>query len=337
MLSFIVTCGDNSFDSDISPVITTIEPTNASPGDIITIFGTNLGFNPNNAKINVSGIVIDNSQIIKWNNSFIRFNLPLNAKSGKIFVTIDGRTSNQYDYQVADKPSIEMIGVNAGDFNMGSETGFGDERPEHKVSITKSFEIGKYEVTQKIWRLVMNYNNSRIISENLPVMNVSWSEAVEFCNNLSEIFGYEKVYTKKDSLVQFNTSANGYRLPTEAEWEYACRAGSVTDFSGTTNLDNICWYNGNSAYNPHPVGTKQANAWSIFDMSGNVWEWCWDWYDENYYLKNDNLNPAGPTIGKRRVLRGGSCGDGVSYARSGNRTFVNNDFTNCGFRLVRNR
>ena len=331
----IASCSDNNTDNNSKPIITSIEPANASPGDIITIYGEHLGYKPVTAKVIISDIEIPVDRTIKWNNSFIRLNLPLNVSSGDMFIIVNNDTSNKMNFVIADKPSIEMIGIAAGEFMMGSETGFGYEKPAHKVKITEAFSISKFEITQKIFQLVMNQNPSGVHADNLPVMNITFDEAILFCNRLSAIFGLDTVYQINGKNIIINSNANGYRLPTEAEWEYACRAGSASDYPGSGILDDIGWYDGNSAYNPHPVGSKQPNAWGIFDMNGNVWEWCWDWYDGNYYANSPSTNPAGPSTGARHVIRGGSCVDGATFARSANRTFLSNDFTNCGLRIVK--
>ena len=334
---FFISCSDNTTESNIPPHIETIEPAKASPGDIITIYGTNLGYNPVEGKILINDLVINPNQTEKWNNSFIRLQLPLTAKSGGIQIILGTDSSNTIFYEIEEKPAIEFIHVNAGTFMMGSEKGFGPEQPVHKVTISKAFQISRHEITQKIWQLVMHTNPSNVKSDNLPVMNVDWKEAISFCNELSKLYGYDTVYVLSNEEYTYDTSATGFRLPTEAEWEYACRAGSQGDFPGTGNIDDMGWYNGNSAYNPHPVGTKNPNDWGIYDMNGNAWEWCWDWYSPEYYQTSPDTDPLGPATGLRHVLRGGSCSDGASFARSANRTYPANDFSNCGFRIVINK
>lgn len=334
---FFSSCSDNTNGSNIPPFIESIEPVKASPGDIITIFGSNLGYMPANGKILLNELTIPFNQTEKWNNAFIRFRLPIIAKSGGIQVILGTDSSNTIFYEVEEKPAIEFIDINSGSFMMGSNNGFGNEQPAHKVNITHEFQISKYEITQKIWQLVMNSNPSKIKSDNLPLMNVTWYEAINFCNKLSKLYGYDTVYIKSANSYTYDTTASGFRLPTEAEWEYTCRAGSGSDFPGSGKIEDIAWYNGNSAYNPHPVGTKNPNDWGIYDMNGNAWEWCWDWYSPDYYQSSPASDPLGPSTGSRHVLRGGSCSDGASFARSANRTFPAKDFSNCGFRIVKNK
>lgn len=333
----IISCSDNPAGGPQPPFIASVEPQGVSPGDIVTIYGSNLGYNPASGKIVINDIEIPFDKTQKWNNAFIRFQLPLGATSGQLYVINDIDTSNTMYIEVADKPLIEFIDIAPGDFMMGSDKGFGYEQPVHNVTISKAFRMSKYEITQKIWKLVTGYNSSPTVADDLPVMNVTWEEAVKFCNRLSQIYGYDTVYINNNGVYEYDTTAKGFRLPTEAEWEYACRAGTDTDFPGTGNVDDMAWYNGNSAYRPHTVGTKQPNDWGLYDMNGNVWEWCWDRYAADYYAFSPPTDPLGPDSGDRHVLRGGSCSDGATFARSTNRTFLATDFTNCGLRIVINK
>lgn len=180
----------------------------------------------------------------------------------------------------------DFVRVSAGEFMMGSERG-DDEKPVHRVRISQGFELGKYEVTQAQWEAVMGQNPSHFKGASLPVGSVSWEDVQRFLERLNE---------KDDSFV--------YRLPTEAEWEYACRAGSSGDYAGS--LDAMAWYEGNSGKETHPVGQKQPNAWGLYDMHGNVWEWVQDWYGESYYGGSPMTDPRGPGTGSDPVMRGGS-------------------------------
>ncbi len=189
-------------------------------------------------------------------------------------------------------PEIEMVYVTGGSFLMGSPENepdrSSDEGPQHRVTV-QSFYIGKYEVTQAQWRAVMGSNPSYLKGDNLPVENVSWNDAKEFCRKLSQMTGKE------------------YRLPTEAEWEYACRAKTTGAYAG--DLDAMAWYSKNSDPKTHPVGQRQPNAFGIYDMHGNVWEWCSDWYSSSYYAECERqgtvTDPQGPSTGSYRVSRGG--------------------------------
>ena len=200
------------------------------------------------------------------------------------------------------------------DFMTGSpieEEGASNDEEQHKVTISKDYYLGVTEVTQGQYEKVMGTNPShfekRVIrksdSSMYPVEMVSWEDAVEFCKKLSD-------------LPEEKEAGRVYRLPTEAEWEYACRAGSKSAYSfgeSTKSLGDYAWFDGNSD-RTHPVGEKKANAWGLYDMQGNVWEWCSDWYDE--YPKGAVSDPTGPKQGSYRVIRGGGWGYEAAFCRS---------------------
>jgi formylglycine-generating enzyme required for sulfatase activity len=198
--------------------------------------------------------------------------------------------------------------IPAGEFLMGSPAGeegsSGDEGPQHRVQITKPFYLGVHEVTQAQYESVMGKNPSLFKGSDLPVEQVSWDEAKEFCQKLSA------------------RENRTYRLPTEAEWEYACRANTTTAYNfgnETSQLGGSAWFDGNSDRKTHSVGAKRPNAWGLYDMHGNVWEWCEDWYDGGYYAKSPSEDPTGPATGSYRVYRGGCWGGSASRCRSARR------------------
>jgi formylglycine-generating enzyme required for sulfatase activity len=222
-----------------------------------------------------------------------------------------------------------MVRVEGGTFLMGSANVDSDWDMVHEVTL-KSFYIGKYEVTQKEWVEVMGNNPSHFKGDDLPVENVDWYEAVEFCNKLSVKEGLAPAYRGSGDNIVCDFSASGYRLPTEAEWEYAAKGGNrdaiYYEYSGSNSVDSVAWHGGwyidvdsgrrngrNSDDRTHPVGTKQPNSLGIYDMSGNVWEWCWDW------LKSYGSGSAPLGTVHSRVLRGGSWNDSATEARSANR------------------
>ena len=188
----------------------------------------------------------------------------------------------------ASNPNLELVLIAPGEFMMGSNRNEAGEQPVHRVAVTKAFYLGKYEVTQAQWQAVMGYNPSRFKGDTRPVEQVSWDRAQLFLKALNEI---DRRYV--------------YRLPTEAEWEYACRAGTTGDHAGDPSL--LAWHAGNvDDEGARPVGQKQPNAWGLFDMHGNVREWCADWLDRGYYAVSPPADPRGPETGEFRVLRGGS-------------------------------
>ena len=185
---------------------------------------------------------------------------------------------------------MEFVPVRAGTFIMGSETARSDEKPAHRVTITYGFFMGRYEVTAGQWKAVMGRDPYNFKGDKYPVQFVSWNQAQEFIERLNQM---NDGYT--------------YRLPTEAEWEYACRAGTTGNYAD--ELDWIAWYESNSDDKVHPVGERHPNAWGLYDMEGNLWEYCQDWYSENYYSQSPGTDPHGPPGGKERVERGGSFRD----------------------------
>jgi formylglycine-generating enzyme required for sulfatase activity len=229
--------------------------------------------------------------------------------------------------------NLKLALIPAGDFEMGSpeteKSRFASEGPQHKVRITEAFYMGTTEVTQRQWKAVMGNNPSKFQGDDLPVADVSWKDCQEFLKKLS---------TKERKT---------YRLPTEAEWEYACRAGSTMPFAfGETISAGQANYNGHYVYGngkdgenreePTPVASFIRNAWGLHDMHGNVWEWCEDWYDENYYRISPASDPTGPAQGTSRVGRGGSWYLPPSVCRSASRgwitPYVRDHFV--GFRVV---
>jgi len=242
---------------------------------------------------------------------------------------------------------LPLVFVEGGTFTMGSMTGNEDERPIHKVTIT-SFWIGKYEVTQGQYRAVMGsaamksqgLSEGLVFSDDYPVVNVSWYDAIEFCNKLSAKEQLEPVYeiaSNREVVADF--SKNGYRLPTEAEWEYAARGGKKSNnypYSGSSGLDWVGWDNLNSGYHAHPVGSKDANELGIYDMSGNVDEWCWDYY--GLYISESQRDPTGNPNGNSRVIRGGDYLSTAPYSCSISSRSKNISTTSkmtLGFRVAR--
>jgi formylglycine-generating enzyme required for sulfatase activity len=183
---------------------------------------------------------------------------------------------------------MKFAWIPPGAFLMGSNDS-NDEKPVHRVTISQGFYLGVFPVTQAQWQAVMGYNPSHFRGDDHPVEQVSWDDCQEFCQKLAELTG------------------KPIRLPTEAEWEYACRAGTTSDYwsgNGDEARKKVSWESGNSNQQTQPVGKKLANAWGPFDVHGNVWEWCQDFYGP--YSDGNNTNTPGPTSGDARVLRGGS-------------------------------
>jgi formylglycine-generating enzyme required for sulfatase activity len=257
-----------------------------------------------------------------------------------------------------------MVRINGGTFQMGSpetEKSRNSNETQHSVTLT-GFYMGKYPVTQAQYEAVMGTNPSRFVTPvspetstaNRPVEWVWWYDALVFCNKLSMNESLTPAYRINGSTdpatwvsisdaaiwnaVEIVAGSTGYRLPTEAQWEYACRAGTTTAYNtGATISDNTGWYSSNSGSRTHSVGEKPANAWGLHDMHGNVYEWCWDWYGS--YASGTQTDPTGAVSGDSRVLRGGSWNESLGhYLRSACRAYVDPNETRLsliGFRLSR--
>jgi formylglycine-generating enzyme required for sulfatase activity len=247
---------------------------------------------------------------------------------------------------------MQMASVAAGSFRMGI-LGFSNATPDHAVTLP-AFLIGKYEVTQYQFEAITGTNPSwfqgGVDASLRPVEMVSWFDAIEFCNLLSLNDGYEAVYAIAGrtpasgypitaATVTQNRTKNGYRLPTEAEWEYAAKGGNGSPgrytYSGSDDADSVGWYLANSLKTTHSVGSKLGNGLGIFDMSGNVWEWCWDRYDS--YPSDEQSDPEGPVTGDRRILRGGEWAYSAGNLVTTWRTILWPDLfgNGFGFRVVR--
>ena len=230
---------------------------------------------------------------------------------------------NTISIPVKDGISIDMVKVETGTFMMGAtlemQDSYDDEMPVHQVTLNNDYYMGKYEVTQALWQAVMGSNPSKFKGDDLPVEQVSWNDCQEFISKLNGLTG------KK------------FRLPTEAEWEYPARGGKKSrgyQYSGSSNISEVAWYTDNSGSKTHPVGTKQSNELGLYDMTGNVWEWCQDWYGS--YVSSSQTNPTGAVSGSRRVRRGGGWYNNEENCRSSCRSGVTPDarYYFLGLRLV---
>jgi len=301
----------------------------------------------------------------RYNKSYCFNGVVIAVATGTVTITattVDGGKTATCAVTVIKQ--IEMVSIPGGTFMMGSpatEPNRRDDETQHSVTLS-GYKMGKYQVTQEQYQAVMGSNPSNFSSNpqagetqgKRPVEMVSWYDAIVFCNKLSIKEGLSPAYSisgSTDTAVwgTIPTSSNatwnavvivagstGYRLPTEAQWEYACRAGTTTAYNtGDTISDNTGWYGSNSGLKTHEVGKKPANAWELYDMHGNVWEWCWNWYES--YSNGSQVDPTGAATGSSRVFRGGGHGDGARNLRSAYRgtslPFYRNN--GGGFRLVR--
>jgi formylglycine-generating enzyme required for sulfatase activity len=321
---------DTVLDDNIIPVITKVEP---PPGPSPKPQPDKKKLKANKKAIIIAGVITELLVL------FILIGVFLSDDDQRQEMTILGRQRTQ------DKPvsiDIPLVYVSGGTFTMGSTAEQGEdcydtEKPAHQVTVN-DFYIGKYEVTQAQWKEVMGSNPSKFNGDNLPVEQVSWSDIVGTSGDYMTIYNIK--YYADGFIYKLNklTDMQQYRLPTEAEWEYAARGGASSwgyKYSGSDVPGNVAWYNDNSANKTHSVGTKSANELGIYDMNGNVWEWCSDCYGQ--YNNNSQTNPTGSTTDDSfRVYRGGGWGSGRRFCRVSGHSGSTPDFRNhgLGFRLA---
>jgi len=240
---------------------------------------------------------------------------------------------------------VEMVFIPGGAFQMGSPDNLEMDEPLHEVHVD-AFYMDKHEVTQEEYERVMGQNPSRWKEKDNPVEQIRWANAAGYCNARSRLEGLEPAYDPQTWECDFE--ADGYRLPTEAEWEYAARAGTTTKYwfgQGPSKLKDHAWFKENCTRGPHPVAQKEPNPWGLYDMYGNVWEWCNDFYHEDYYLQSPAKDPRGPDTGKDRVVRGGCWNSRPNECCSSYRNYEDPGYTDVcfgkdihgfvGFRCVR--
>ena len=246
------------------------------------------------------------------------------------YAVCSGETGPSSLKEITTESGVEMVLLPGGAFIMGDENGDVDETP-HEVTVGP-FAIDKFEVTQEEYERVMGKNPSKVKGRKNPVEQVRWSDAVRYCNERSRLEGLEPAYDLETWTCRFD--ANGYRLPTEAEWEYAARAGTTTAYSfgdPEAKLPQHAWFEANAQGKPRPVGQRRPNAWGLYDMHGNIWEWCNDFYKVDYYLESPQRDPKGPESGKTKVLRGGCWNSNPGACRSAYRYNENPAYTDACF------
>lgn len=267
--------------------------------------------------------------------------IPILVLFGALLQGCERKTPEETANEVKTESGTKMVLLPGGSFTMGDESEV-DSTP-HEVTID-SFFIDTHLVTQEEYEELMQDNPSRWKGSKNPVEQVRWSDAVRYCNARSQAEGLQPCYDLNTWKCDFN--ANGYRLPTESEWEYACRAGTKTAYffgNDPSKLKDYAWFDNNSGGKPQPVGQKAPNAWGLYDMCGNVWEWCNDFYKVDYYQESPKDNPRGPETDETKVVRGGawkfsaeSCRSGYRYNEDPGYADVCFGYDIYGFRCVRN-
>ena len=327
------------------PYISGLSKKIATVKETIAIFGKHFGKSQGSSWVEFNGVKATSYPI--WEDNKIIALIPEGATTGDVVVWVSGVPSNAVNLEIqATFKLLKMVDIKAGTFMMGDDNNSEmDNKPAHSVTISKDFLMSETEITIKQWKTVMDNSNPSHPPDTLdtqPVQQVSFVRACEFCNRLSKLEDYTPVYTINGDEVTWNANADGYRLPTEAEWEYACRGGRTEDFS-YDDIVNIAWFSDNAGGHTHEVGQRAANGFDLYDMLGNVAEWCWDYYDSDYYSKSPATDPHGPSTSDvgDRIIRGGSFVNGSTKVNSSIRNSFpgrNSNYNyNLGFRVVRNK
>ena len=331
------------------------ECTQAVPSSLNINTGTIINVTAGGNTANWSLVNSSGSVVLSSSGTNLSFN-PTSLASGNYTIRASGRNACGFTFELSQSyiktAPIDLVSIPGGTFQMGDTRGEGesDELPVRSVTVS-SFRMSRYEVTQAQWQVVMGNNPSGFTNcPNCPVEYMSWYDVIDFCNRLSDREGRQRVYTGSGDNITANWSANGYRLPTEAEWEYAAGGGatnrtrfgngrdildaSEANFNASADLKQPYSNVGIYRQRTMEVGSYISNQFGLYDMSGNVWEWCWDWHAP--YPSQLQSNPRGSSSGSRRVLRGGSWYDKPSWVRVAERGLTSPDSrgTNFGFRVV---
>ncbi len=329
-------------DPDV-PFIEYLDNSTLMHGQSLGIIGYNFGSTQGSSYVEFGGIKAQT--YISWDEEKIVVMVPDEAEDGTVVVYVNGKASNGRSYTILQQNYIvDEVNIPAGSFTMGNNSGNYDEKPEHNVNITIPFKMSKHEISQEIWEEVMSGSNPSHKSElgpQKPVNQVTFVRACEFCNELSKMTDLDPCYTIDGDNVTCDFSKNGFRLPTEAEWEYAARAGHTNPYFSEEKILDLGWVAGNADKHTHNAGMKSPNDFGLYDIFGNVYEWCWDHWTDTYYSESPANDPRGPSEGwGDRVARGGSFMNGYSEAFPWVRMEFpgtnENYFANVGFRVVRN-
>ncbi len=343
----------NKFDIKIkkpqetgNPIIESLSNNEIAVNSGVQILGKNFGNSVGQVYLE-GGLQLSNDEILNWKNESIRITVPpKGVKTGKLYIiTADGKKSNEFNYSLKVNDRLKMILIKAGTFKMGNNLSTEpSEKPEHNVTITRDYYVSETEITQRQykWQITLNTFVPKDVDDS-PANNITFIDACQYCNLLSKEAGLDTCYIIKGSEITWIDSSNGYRLLTDAEWEYAAKAGtnSLWGFN-TGTLKQYAWTASNAGVATFPfiVKQKDPNPWGLYDMLGNVEEWVWDYYDWDYYSNPDNsIDPKGPKSGVNRISRGGNFETSDDYCK----TTTKNNFNqtqrkySLGFRIARTK
>ncbi|MEN6295141.1 MAG: IPT/TIG domain-containing protein [Chloroherpetonaceae bacterium] len=309
---------DYTIQINTAPQITSIIPGTAAPNLEVSIKGKNFGSTKGNSRVLFGTFEVIN--YVEWTDTQIGVKVPVTNSPGEFMVVVEVNSvqSNKWPFTVLAQANaiVDMVEIPAGTFMMGCGDESQDCYPKHQVTISKNFYVSKTEISQAQYKKVMNQSNpSSIKDDDNPVERLTWLQAVDFCNRLSKLEGYQEAYTINGTSVTLNTNASGYRLLTEAEWEYAARAGGTGKYGNSGGkealIDEIAWTSSQGKEQPQHVGLLKPNDFGLYDMQGNVAEWVWDWYDWFDPEATAQTDPLGAASGPDKVFRGGSYQDGL--------------------------
>lgn len=330
------------------PEITAFSKYEAKVNEFIDITGKNFGATKGlNSHVYMGDNKLSLSNIVSWSNTKITILIPSDAAPGayEVYISVDGMQSNKKSLIITEVTKtylVETVLIKAGTFTMGTSEDDLWGNPAHQVTLTKDFYMSKTEITQSKYQEVATTWPNYLPDDtgpNKPANLTKWIDIVKWCNDASKRDGLEQCYTINGDVVTCDFTKNGYRLPTEAEWEYACRAGTTGDVNFTGNIEDYAWIRTNGGQKLNDVGQKLPNPWGLYDMYGNAAEWVWDWLDA--YSDTPATDPKGPSDfeGNGKVLRGGSVFSTAEEIKSWSRTDVNPEIQDrkIGFRVVRNK
>jgi len=357
IILLVTSCGQDDFPvSNLPFSLKKVSNINIISGDTIELNG-NFPKNPATTKIIIDiknnenetvQLIVPADSIIDFTINKIKFVYPYDFLGDKIYLLISTLNANndkvldttqKLDIKVNNIFDFEKLTLQTTNFILGSEFGLDDELPQNVITFKHKLEISVLEINQRSFYSVMRYNNSSTKKLNLPADSISWIEAILFCNKLSELKELELCYNIIDTnqnLVEFDENKNGWRLPTEAEWEYLAKGNTTNDFFQNKEPNELGWYVSNSGIKLLSGKQKSPNIFNLYDIHGNVWEWCWDYYNGDYYKNIENKTyPKGAITGQRRVKRGGSFRTGSIFLRVSNRKTDDANLFGTGIRLVR--
>lgn len=333
----ILSCDENTpIESDTTLKLFATNTKTLYFGDTLVVYGENFTKNVTKLLVVKSKDTVDLSdRTIFVNKSELRYSNTELTGSYDLIVKDEDQISEPISTEFYKYPNIPVVEIPSGSFIIGTDKGTSDERPPKEIVISKPFLMSVFEISQFTWKSISEPNTYFKNSRTKPVSNISWIEAIEFCNKLSLLWELTPAYEINGDEVIFDTEANGWRLPTEAEWEYAAKANTNDDFYGEENPNKIAWFIENSGMNIQPSGLLLPNNFGLYDMLGNLEEWCWDYYSANSYNNIESTDPIGVERADFRVSRGGSFSSGAANVRTNSRN-GDNKLTDKGFRIVRN-